>query len=78
MWFDEKIFVDSRATRYRDTCAIYVERNVDSERIEFGDRFWWQGAYAFWTPADESRVEVKIPRVGFSGVILERKEKALG
>ena len=74
VWLDEKVFVDCRATRYRDTCAVYVERNQDSERIEIGDRFWWQGNYAYWTPADESRVEVKIPRVGFSGVTLDRRQ----
>lgn len=69
---DDRVFMDCRSTRYRDTCAIYVERNADSEQIEVGDRIWWQGGFAFWTPSDESRVEVRIPRRGCSGVTLER------
>lgn len=72
---DDRVFVDCRDKRYRDTCAIYVERNPDSEQIEVGDRIWWQGGLAFWTPSDESRVEVQIPRRGCSGVTLERGEQ---
>ena len=64
-------------------CAIYVERNEDSERIQIGDSLWWQGRSAFWTPQD-NRVsdeeadgrgfrcgvdyDIQIPRVGYSGV----------
>ena len=69
---DDKVFVDCQDTRYKDTCAIYVERNADSEQIEVGDRIWWHGRLAMWTPADETRVEVQIPRVGYSGVTLDR------
>lgn len=66
-----------------EECAIYVERNVDSERIEIGDAVWWQGGFAMWTPQG-SRVggekaekrglkcgkdyDIKIPRIGYSGV----------
>lgn len=75
---DDRVFVDCRSTRYRDTCAIYVERNADSEQIEVGDRIWWQGPVALWTPASESRVEVRIPRCGCSGVILDRRPSADG
>ena len=71
-WRGYKVFVDCHDTHYRDTCAIYVERNEDSEQIEVGDRLWWQGGSAMWTPADESRMEVRIPRVGYSGVALDR------
>lgn len=42
------IFVDVR-DKY-DTCAILVERNKNSERIEIGDSLWWQGGWAMWTP----------------------------
>ncbi len=51
---DDKVFVDCRSTRCRYTCAIYVERNADNEQIEVGDRIWWQGGLALWTPADDS------------------------
>lgn len=67
--------------RPNQPCAIYVERNEASERIQPGDALWWQGRYAMWTPA-ENRVpmgsrpdhrggidyDVRIPRVGYSGV----------
>ena len=72
---DDTVFVDCRDTRYRDTCAIRVERNADSERIEVGDRAWWQGGFAFWTPADGSRVDVRIPRRGYSGATLDSRAR---
>ena len=72
---DDTVFVDCRDTQYRDTCAIRVERNADSERIEVGDRMWWQGRLAFWTPADSSRVDVRIPRRGYSGAILDSRAR---
>lgn len=50
----------------KDTCAIYV--NPQDEPIEVGDNLWWQGSYAYWTPDDRARTDVKLPRIGFSGV----------
>lgn len=47
-------------------CAIYLD--PQGERPEVGDSLWWQGRHAMWTPADKSRVDVKLPRIGFSGV----------
>jgi hypothetical protein len=52
--------------RTPDQCAIYL--NPSGERPEVGDGLWWQGASAYWTPADRSRVDVALPRIGFSGV----------
>ena len=59
-------------------CAIYVEKNANSDRIEIGDSLWWQGRYALWTPQDARResdggkcgidYDIKIPRIGYSGV----------
>lgn len=47
----EVLFVDCRDRTYsKDTCAIFVERNTESERIEIGDQLWWQGSNAYWTP----------------------------
>ena len=77
-WFEGKVFVDLRDSQRSQRCAIYVKRNADSEQIEFGDRLWWQGDVAFWTPQGEARVDVRIPRVGYSGVELYRNEPADG
>ena len=72
---DDRVFVACRDTRYKDTCAIRVERNADSEQIDVGDRMWWQGGFAFWTPADGSRVDVRIPRRGYSGATLDSRAR---
>jgi sugar lactone lactonase YvrE len=50
----------------RQTCAIYV--NPIGEPVEVGDNLWWQGGHAYWTPDGRSRTDVKLPRIGFSGV----------
>lgn len=50
------------------TCAIYVERTVESRSISEGDTVWWQGQWAFWTPANAVFHERKLKRIGFSGV----------
>ena len=31
-----------------------------------GDGIWWQERFAFWTPADKSREDVFIERIGYS------------
>ncbi len=49
-----------------ETCAIYL--NPVGESVDVGDNIWWQGQYAMWTPADRSRTDVRLPRIGFSGV----------
>lgn len=66
----DRIYVNCRGTRSerRETCAIYVERNADSEQIRAGDKLWWQGKWAMWTPADRRVVEKQIPRRSYSGV----------
>jgi hypothetical protein len=79
--------IDKPAGRkHGDTCAIYVERTAESERIEIGDALWWQGAWAYWTPKDNRRVDgggkagvdydIKISRIGYSGVTLPSRRKA--
>jgi len=49
-----------------DQCAIYLD--PIGEPVEVGDALWWQGAHAMWTPAAGGRSDVKLPRIGFSGV----------
>ena len=53
---------------YSEKCAIYVQRNNDSEQIKAGDSLWWQGREAYWTPQDAHVIDHPIPRIGFSGV----------
>jgi len=44
--------------------AVWVEHagNV----IVPGDKLWWQGRWAMWTPRDKHVVELKLKRIGFS------------
>lgn len=66
----DRIYVNCRGTgcERRETCAIYVQSNADSERIRPGDDIWWHGQWAMWTPADRRFTDRKIPRRGYSGV----------
>lgn len=66
-----------------DTCAIYVERTPESEKIEIGDGLWWQGEWAYWTPQKNRKpggecgvdFDIKIQRIGYSGVTLPSRRK---
>ncbi len=54
----DKVWVDVRDTNHpKDTCAIYVERNEDSEAISIGDSLWWQGGCSYWTPKENDVAE---------------------
>ena len=75
--FEGKYWVNVRDNR--DECAIFVEKNEDSDKVEIGDGLWWQGRDAFWTPQDFKgasekgmsggvHYDIKIPRIGYSGV----------
>jgi len=68
---EDRIWVNCWDKPYKhiEECAIYVERNADSEQIKIGDSLWWQGRFALWTPRPEDgRHDVEIPRIGYSGV----------
>lgn len=46
------------------TCAIRVK---DAKEMKVGDRLWWHGKRAFWTPKpDDGREDVVLERVGYS------------
>lgn len=75
----ETIAVENRVwinTQERDTlttCAIYVESTPQARAISEGDVVWWQGNYGYWTAKDRAgktigKPEVKLKRIGFSGV----------
>lgn len=56
-----------------DECAIFVEKNVNSDKIKIGDSVWWQGRDAMWTTKEvregaKGESDIKIPRIGYSGV----------
>lgn len=55
---ERKVWVSVRDVNHpKDTCAVYVERNKDSEAIEIGDSVWWQAGFAYWTPSANSAAE---------------------
>ena len=47
------------------TCAVYCEPG--GERPEVGDSLWWTEDQCFWTPADESRSDVVLKKIGVAG-----------
>ena len=49
--------VECRSTRYKNRACVKVKRDYD---VEFGDGFWWQGKWAYWTKPGGD--EQKIPR----------------
>ena len=48
------------------TVAVYCDPRP--EHPEVGDSLWWQSGACYWTPADRSRVDVKLKKIGGSGV----------
>jgi hypothetical protein len=80
----DRLWVGCEEDTSTSKCGIYVERNQKSERIKPGDCIWWQGGFAMWTPYDNrgksqeeaqslgfkcgKDYDIKIPRIGFSGV----------
>lgn len=64
---DEKIWINTDDGTCE--CAIYVERDANSEQVKSGDVVWWQGSRAFWTTKDrKTHIEKVLIRIGFSGV----------
>ena len=74
---DDRVWVNSRGVggKHNDQCAIYVEKNAKSLSISEGDRFWWKGRYAMWTPYGSTgkpvgdEFDIEIPRIGLAGVV---------
>jgi hypothetical protein len=65
-WWVNCVETGTSSQAGKETCAIYV--NPIGEPIDVGDNLWWQGDQAMWTPDDRSRADVRLPRIGFSGV----------
>jgi len=64
------------------TCAIYVENTPKARCVSPGDKLWWQGSRAMWTPSfyqqgtgkQGHQWDIVLKRIGYSGV--KRPEKA--
>lgn len=76
------LFVNCADRPYKkiETCAILVEDNETSQKIQVGDSLWWQGWWAMWTPQasvskDNAKCgvdyDIRIPKVSGSGITLE-------
>lgn len=50
-----------------NTCAIYVKRDRNSERVQVGDGVWWHGRVAYWTPKGSTVEDIPLVRIGYSG-----------
>ena len=73
----DKVWINCEENNSSSQCAIYVERNAKSLCVERSDQIWWQGGWAMWTPysykqgtgKDGKDFDIKLPRIGFSGVV---------
>jgi len=67
----EKIWINTNDGS--SDCAIYVERDSNSQRVKTGDIVWWQGSEAYWTTEDrQTEIETVLNRRGFSGVVYDK------
>ena len=51
---------------YSKLNTLCVDLAPTEHDLDLGDTLWWQGKYAYWTPADHSREDVRIPRLSYS------------
>jgi hypothetical protein len=72
---ENKLWLNVQDTTYKDECGVYVD--PVGETLRPGDRVWWQGSTCYWTPASEERVEVKLTKVGGSGISVDQALEAL-
>ncbi len=83
---EDKVWINCR-DKY-DECAIYVEKTDKARSVSEGDKLWWQGGRAFWTPkkfkksADGGKAgrdfEIVLERRGYSGVKRPDTSKVIG
>ena len=72
----DKVWVNCQDKHSTSQCAIYVKNTPKARCISEGDSFWWQSSWAFWTPQfyvqgsgkAGKEYDIKLERVGFSGV----------
>jgi len=56
--------VQGKGSEHNDVSCIRVV--LTDLPLAVGDSIWWQDRKALWTPADRSREDVPIERIGFS------------
>lgn len=63
----DKTWINCQGTgcERRGQCAIYT---VPAPDVQIGDKLWWQGRNAYWTPLGSTKSDIPIQRIGFSGV----------
>ena len=73
---EDKIWINCICMHSGDECAIYVEKTPKSRTASKGDKLWWQGRKAYWTPTNKHSlrteditgpVEIELERIGYSG-----------
>lgn len=78
------INVEGTGCEEGEQCAIYVEADAKARSVSEGDRIWWQGDSAYWTPRrvyqsqegeEGTDWDIKLKRRGYSGV--KRPEPSL-
>jgi hypothetical protein len=82
---DGELFVMCRGigVEQKSTCGVRVKPGLARFLMKQGDRFWWQGRRAFWTPAPERGlssvfVDVPLERTGYSTDKLPSRRKLEG
>lgn len=66
---NDRVYIDTVENDSGYHCAIFVDRDENSEKVTKGDIVWWQGGSAYWTTKDRKTiVERTLNRRGFSGV----------
>jgi len=70
VFLEDKVWVNTFDGH--EECAVYCEKNYNSNEITEGDRFWWQSGNCYWTKYDGEEYvgleEVVIPKISASGV----------
>ena len=63
----------------QEQCAIHVQSDFQSLKVQVGDNLWWQGPRAYWGPKSievkawlrlmgQRASDVPLVKVGYSGV----------
>jgi hypothetical protein len=64
---ESRVWINTQ-DRHEGECAIYVESSWPARSVSEGDSIWWQGPWAMWTPKSRAFSDLKLRRIGFSGV----------
>lgn len=65
---EPRLWVNVHDKRERQDCAVFLEYTPAARSVSEGDKLWWQGQWAMWTPRSLAFSDYKIRRIGCSGV----------